>query len=88
MLTGRSGSRSHEFVGIPFFDDKGSHRAFAQAGSQAVAVFVCQKLGLAVHDDDGPFRAGGDAQTAAVAFFLVNFDNLPFRHVFFPDRLF
>jgi hypothetical protein len=53
-------------------------RAFAEAGPEAVAVFLRHQPSLAVHKLNGSLGAGRDAEAAAVAFFRIDLDDLPY----------
>jgi hypothetical protein len=62
-------------AGRALLDGDCAHRAFAEAGAEAVAVGLADQLRLAVHDGDRAFGARRGADSAAVALALVDPDD-------------
>jgi hypothetical protein len=64
-------------LGFSFNNTDGILRAFSQAGSQSITVFLADQPGLPIDQGQGPFGTGLDAGPAAIAFILINSDYFP-----------
>jgi hypothetical protein len=67
-----------KILSVPFDNLQSIRWALTKTGSQSVAKFVRNQLGLAVNDFQGTFGTVHNAISAAVTFFFIYFDYLSF----------
>ena len=66
-----------EPVGFSLLDSDSPLRAFTEAGTQAIAICLTNKLSFAINYLKGSLNTGWNTQTAAVTLLLINSDYLP-----------